>query len=231
MNHDDRRPSAVGDAEALAGEPISVPLADLRERLRAAAPLVDGDDPTSAQWRLLRDASAERGRVFEYHAEGWVDARGGSEHLCRFHETIGRWEKSTHENGAGWWVDPDGRFCLPATPRQYLERLDLANQVFGDDIRFVGVDVGPTPHSCRIRTTQPHVPGNAPNQSTLEEWLVALGFERQQHLQIGAYDSLCFRRESLWLFDVRPMNFVEITSGELFAIDVIVQNFEADAGS
>jgi hypothetical protein len=107
--------------------------------------------------------------------------------------------------------------CLPATPLQYLERLDAVNQVFGDDILFVGM----VDRERRILTSQPGIVGEIPTEQALLAWMVASGFEEQRGLQIGAYDARVFRRGGVWLFDVRPMNFVE-SGGELYPIDVIV---------
>jgi hypothetical protein len=42
-------------------------------------------------------------------------------------------------------------------------------------------------------------------------------------LRIGAYDALAYRSDEFWLFDVRPMNFVEDHKGDLFPIDIITQ--------
>ena len=94
-------------------------------------------------------------------------------------------------------------------------------EVFGDDIRLVGVDTDPRCHDTRIRTTQPHIVGEIPTIAMLHDWMQSAGYRREPDLSIGAYDALTFRREHIWLFDVRPMNFVE-REGELYPIDVIV---------
>ena len=218
------RSEARRDDETAEGEPIAHVLGDLRDRLRASRPLASGDDPISNQWRILRAAAGERGRLFEHRPSQWVDAREGSEHRCRFLPDPQRFEKLTKQDAAGWWVDISDRLhLLPATPIQYLERLDLANVVFGDDIRFVGVDVPrDRPHSHMIRTTQPFVEGDAPAVPEILAWLKDAGFEREADAQIGAYNAMCFRRDDLWLFDVRPANLV-LCDDEIYAVDIIVQ--------
>jgi hypothetical protein len=127
-----------------------------------------------------------------------------------------RWEKITMPHRAGWHVDLECMRCLPATPLQYLERLDAANQVFDDDILFVGMT-----EERRILTSQPDIVGEIPTPQMVLDWMEDQGFEEESGLQIGAYDAKTFRRASVWLFDVRPMNFVE-RNGELYPIDVIV---------
>lgn len=106
--------------------------------------------------------------------------------------------------------------CLPATPLQYLERLAAVKEVFGDDLLFVGVDEG-----RQIVTSQPDIVGEIPTMSMLVSWMEAQGFEEVPNVQVGAYDAKAYRRANVWLFDVRPMNFVE-RGGFLFPIDVIV---------
>lgn len=215
-------PFTLGAEAALAGEPLSIAIIDLRERLRTAGPLPEGDDGASLQWRLLRGGCAARGRLFPRDEARWTGARGGSEHRCRFIESLNRWEKLTLANRAGWWVDPEGLIALPATPLQYLERLQLVNEIFADDSRFVGLEVGAPGYSCSMATTQPHVLGVPPPLETIRAWFGALGFSEVSNVRVGANDAQCFRRDDLWAFDVRPMNFVQFGS-DLFPIDVILQ--------
>lgn len=143
--------------------------------------------------------------------------------MCRHLPEQERWEKVTHPNSAGFYIDFEVWKAIPATPLQYLQRLRLANRHLGDDIRFLGVETGPSQYTTRIRTTQPHVRGEAPSRKTLVSILTSLGF-RQEHKaeRLGAYDAMTFRRGSLWLFDVRPPNFKQ--SGDaVLPVDVIVQ--------
>ena len=122
--------------------------------------------------------------------------------------------------------------CVPATPLQYLVRMQLANEVFGDDVRFGGVFTGPGPGTCRIRTTQRLIAGERPEPNHIATWLSARGFSEQSNLRIAAYDAKSFHHAEadLWLFDVRPMNFVE-RDGSLYPIDVIIQRGAANAES
>ena len=217
---DDPRPRSPGSQEAPAGRPCADALADFRGRLRAAGPVSEWDEGDHP-WRILRDLARDGRYLGPHDVAAWLNARGGSEHLCRHLPDVERWEKVTLANSAGWWVDLESKRCLPATPLQYFERMAAVNEVFGDDTRLVGIDTGPGPHDTRIRTTQPQIVGESPSLERLVEWMEQAGFEREPDLTIGAYDALTFRREQVWVFDVRPMNFVE-REGELFPIDVIV---------
>jgi hypothetical protein len=174
---------------------------------------------------VLRTLAQRRARLFEHEVERWTGAPSGSEHLCRFLDHSGRWEKVTKANRAGWWVDLEEMRAVPATPSQYLRRLQLANEVLQDDFQLEGIETGPRAHDCRLRISQPHVQGESPSQRVLDEWIESWGFTVVSAHRIGAYDAVCCRRGSLWLFDVRPMNFV-LTEDErgCIPIDVIVQH-------
>jgi hypothetical protein len=143
--------------------------------------------------------------------------------VCRHLPEQERWEKITHANGAGFCIDFETWHVVDATPLQYLQRLRLVNRYLGDDIRFLGVETGPSRHTTRIRTSQPHVRGEAPSPETLVRLLVGLGFRRERRVErLGAYEAMTFRHGNLWLFDVRPPNFKQ--SGDLvLPVDVIVQ--------
>jgi hypothetical protein len=226
---------AERDGPRVAGGALADALGDLRERLRAAGEVASGDDPASHQWRLLRAGCSERRQLLEYREAEWLfpvasgapaakpQTRGGSEHQCRFLEAIGRWEKVTYPNQAGWWIDVEDRLTLTATPEQYLERLVLSNEVFGDDVQFLGLRVGPRSWDLRISTTQVHVRGESPPGSDIRDWLEARGFIEQFKMEVAAYRSLAFRRDDLWLLDVRPANFVRFEE-QIFPIDIIVQH-------
>lgn len=155
----------------------------------------------------------------------------GTEHNCRAIEPLERFLKVTKRNKAGWRVDFEDMRLYPATPLQYLRRLLLVNRYFSDEIEFVGLERGPGPNDTRIATTQPSLLSKSgalkhPPLSLLREQLEEFGFEclEPQDLPhvLGEPESMHFRRGDLWLFDVRPHNFV--ADGErCIPIDVIVQ--------
>lgn len=245
MTHDDRHPSSA-DEPAASSKSAFTTLRELRRRLRASPTLPEGDDAGAHQWRVLRKLCEDWGLVWQHDRASWLiqpdeeppseevfvpddgdeDGRAikGSEHVCRRLRHLDLWEKVTKANSAGWWIDVADWQYRPATPVQYLERLVAANRVLGDDIRFVGLNVGPERHTARIRTTQPHILGESPSAEDIRRFLVGYGFREQKGIRIGAYDAMSFRRRDIWLFDVRPMNF-KAYQDRLHPIDVIVQKW------
>lgn len=204
-----------------AGWSITDAVRDLRAVIRTSGALPEGDDSRAREWRLLRTLAEERGYVRE-HDPSLTWRAGGSQHLCRRVEGD-RWEKATHENGAGWWIDFDDMRAFPASPLEYLRRLELVNAELQDDVQLEAIEIGPSPDTCRFITTQPHVPGESPSPALLHAYLESYGFDLVRDHKIGAYDAVCCRRGDLWLFDVRPANFALGADGVCYPIDVLVQ--------
>lgn len=118
---------------------------------------------------------------------------------------------------------------LPASPLQYLNRLMLQNEIFGDDIRLLGIH-----RSCgalRMVTIQPDISGEPPTMPEISEFLGdEFGFRPLSIAPMGYYKSSSYLLGNLGLFDVHPANLVKVASGKLVPIDVIMVEFsELDA--
>lgn len=107
----------------------------------------------------------------------------------------------------------------------------MVNFYLGDEVEFVGLEVGPRDSDTRISTTQPSLLSNSgdlknPSLDRLKSWIEGFGFQmlnqREMPHLLGEAESIHFRRGELWLFDVRPHNYV-IDGDRCVPIDVIVQ--------
>lgn len=127
-----------------------------QETGRRSAP----DSPKSAARFVRRGAQAIRAgsaRISQYRAEyralvEWAEVAGlllpfsyieqfsfigdGAEHHVRKNEADGTAVKATHPNRFGHSTLDEGQ---SASPVEYLKRLAWQNQIFGDDIRILGV--------------------------------------------------------------------------------------------
>ena len=75
---------------------------------------------------------------------------------------------------AGYTIDLEGEpLLLPATPLGYLNRMEAQNQVFGDDVRFLGLWEDPA--GLRRVISQPDWIGEAPTFDDIEQSLHAQG--------------------------------------------------------
>jgi hypothetical protein len=105
-----------------------------------------------------------------------------------------------------------GSLTRGATPSEYLDRLDLQNLIFHDDIRLERV----VANSGKpiIITSQPFIMGVAATAAALDElMLVVKGYEK---LTDGAYYS---EREGLLVFDLLPRNAILAADGQIYPID------------
>ncbi len=141
------------------------------------------------------------------------------------------WRKFTKWNQSGYTVERvnEDLVFLPARPSQYLKRLLLQNEVFGDQIEFVGVQA--SGYHLRIVTEQPHIVGRAPDWEEMERLLAAQhGLRRLRVPPMGHYRSFSFLRGALGCFDVHPANCVVAEEGTIVPIDFVMVNFgEAEA--
>jgi hypothetical protein len=154
---------------------------------------------------------------------------GGREHDLTFLSAECRWCKFTKPDGCGLIVDfADGSpLLLPATPLQYLKRLRLQNNFWGDDIRLEGIQIQ-TP-GARIISTQPDVQGEAPALDFLQEYLCGeFGFRKLKIAPMGYYKSQSYLMGRFAMFDVHPANFVQVSPEIILPIDVIMMEFGGD---
>lgn len=180
----------------------------------------------SHQWGLFISWAYHRGAALP--ATLAPDREGGREHDLRFDAPNNRWLKFTRPFSAGYTVDREGDRLVrrPATPSAYLRRWRLANRLFGDDARLVGL-------SCLGRTqrlviSQPHRAGGAPTWEEIDRALweahglqpIPAGLLPADDLERRAY-----RRGRLAVFDVCPENAVRAADGGVAFFDVLPKVF------
>ena len=127
----------------------------------------------------------------------------GDEHQAWFEEKSGLWFKATYPNrfGLAW-----GRRGS-ATVRQYLTRLILQNNYFGDDIRLIAlVNAG---GKLRILISQPHVAGEPARYDDIQDWFGFLGFAR---LDSEGSIAWYLEEENLLVADAHEGNVIRASS-------------------
>ena len=114
-------------------------------------------------------------------------------------------------------------------PVEYLERLILQNELFSDQITFVGI--GGNIRAPRIMTRQPDIIGEAANDEEIVRMMTeALGFQcLPPRFSVGYQDSLAFIREDVAVFDLRPANVVRTPEGLIVPIDAIPARLDSAA--
>lgn len=109
----------------------------------------------------------------------------------------------------------------PGLPLEYLERLLLQNELFGDEVTFVGI--GGERNQPTIITRQPDIPGDFAEIAEIIYLMTReFGFELlPARFSIGYANSLAFIRGDIAVFDLRPANVVRTADGVIIPIDSI----------
>jgi hypothetical protein len=144
----------------------------------------------------------------------------GGEHLVYFQKRTQRYLKATLlERQLGYGIAL-GSLSRGATPSEYLDRLDLQNQIFDDDIRLERIVL----KSGRpiILTSQPFINGGVTTASAVDELMLGKGYEK---LTDGAYYS---GRDGLLMFDLFPRNAIQAADGQIYPIDPVIQRITPD---
>ena len=115
-----------------------------------------------------------------------------------------------------------GSLTRGATPSEYLDRLDLQNLIFHDDIqleRILSNNGKPI-----IITSQPFIKGVMATAASLDELMLDKGYEK---LADGAYYS---EPDGLLIFDLLPRNAILAADGQIYPIDPVIQRITPDFG-
>ena len=219
--HETQRLLQAGAAGALADA-----TAFLRRCLRADGP-ADGEDRDFSlperQWAALLEWAGSCGKILPLDFPA-PEREGGREHDGTIDETSGHWIKYTKPSASGYtvsWQEDGKPFLHNAPPLDYLQRLLWQNEIFGDDIRLVGLWQA-QPHQWRIVTTQPGLQGGRVTLDELATAFVVAGFTLLPWRGLGYEGSLSLRCEGFDIWDAHPANVLLSPEGLPLPIDVII---------
>ncbi len=155
--------------------------------------------------------------------EQFLVTKGGVEHDVVFDHETSTVLKFTKPGKAAYAVNFDlgTPQMVAALPLEYLDRLMLQNEIFGDNIRFVGI--GGDEGGRQIITRQDLVTGKPARWEDITKLMVNdLGFSKLRHNHgIGYEDSYAFVSEDSAVFDMRPANVFVTDDGLIIPIDCI----------
>jgi len=218
---DDNRKAVV----AHAGRPLE----SAANFTRGGGPPTPDHDASDADRR--KRVKVEQGRLIQWAQENGklgtsgrlppIFARGG-EHQVYFQNHTRRYLKVTLiERKLGYGL-AFGSHIQGATPSEYLDRLDLQNQIFHDDIRLERIVAnGGQPI---IIISQPAIKGTKATQPALDAMMTGMGYEK---LADGAYYD---EPNGLLIFDLFPRNAFQGADGQIYPIDPVVQRIAPDFG-
>jgi hypothetical protein len=114
-----------------------------------------------------------------------------------------------------------------AMPLEYLDRLILQNEVFGDSIELLGII--DKRQALHVVTSQPTIRGGATPVEMICEFMAAAGFRILPNLGIGRFGAVSFLRErdGIAAFDCHSANFL-VSNRRVIPIDVILVRASED---
>jgi SPP1 gp7 family putative phage head morphogenesis protein len=214
--------AARAGALADAGGTLESAAADARGSSRAAP---THDEPRHAR---LERIDREQRRLAEWAARqgklgGNLPASeaAGGEHQVSFAPATGRYLKVNRPDRHQGYGIGLGSHLQGASPAEYLDRLQLQNELFHDDIRLERV-VPRGSGGLAIVTSQPRISGEPAAAQEIDALMQAKGFAK---LAEGAYLA---RDRGLLVFDMFPRNVVRAADDTLYPIDPVIQRVDAD---
>jgi hypothetical protein len=187
-----------------------------------------GEEWNSARAReteALINWAEKNGRLIPLSAVQGRARHSGMEHGVWFDEPSGRWFKLTHSGEFGRFPEIDytldkqtQNWCQQVllrvgTPGEYLERMLLSRDLFGDDVNLEGVAKNGD-HAC-VLISQAHIIGKAPRTSEVTVFMRKAGF-------LPAPDFAWYKPDTgIGAFDAQVRNFLR-AGKEIIPIDLIL---------
>jgi len=187
---------------------------------------------------LLEEWAAAHGRIFQEDPTLSLARRQGhGEHCVGFHPESSCWWKTTHPGKCGVGAEfhygelppfaIGGVSARELLPSEYLNRLIVHNEEFGDDIRLEGYLAGESPS---VVISQPDIVGEPATAADMEFQMSAMGYLLLPGLNVGKAGSISFYHpeKRIALFDAHPGNFFR--TGEMtLPVDGIILKINEDA--
>jgi hypothetical protein len=207
-------------------------VADARRALKECAEFTRGGGPPTPDHDANHAARAKRLEAETERLIKWAQVHGflgnrlppeytrGGEHYVFYQRRRRRYLKATLPHRHKGFGIALGSFVHGATPSEYLDRLDLQNLIFEDDILLESIVV--KDEKAMIVTSQPAIKGLPPSQEALDELMKGKGYEL---LAEGAYYD---ERRGLRIFDLFPRNAIQVANGAVYPFDPVIQRISVE---
>ena len=185
-------------------------------------------EQSAREQRCLAEWASDAGLLVSRRLADWralckTSDVGGEEHHVFSLAESGCVQKVTRNGLFGLWIELVGDQIKqrPATPLEYLTRLDLANTIWHDDIRLVKV-IRDAP-KIHLVTTQPIIYGSTPSEEEIAGCMLSFDFE-----SVPGTRGWFRRSDHLLALDAHTGNFVKTIGGVVVPIDLPMGCIGAD---
>lgn len=207
-------------SKGAAGIALAAHVAELRGRCETAARLQGGSTHYHEELGIFREYASEAGL---YLAEAPRELSRtpddeGNEHQVWFEETSGCYLKATWPDFFGLLVIHRPHEEPKASPIDYLERWQLHNEVFGDEVRFLGALQ--TEGGLRMLIRQPAIAGAPASEEEIRRFFTDSGWLPFKIEGNTAYFDPARR---VVISDTHRANLILMDDGLLAPIDLRVQ--------
>lgn len=213
--------SAYEPSHAPAGIPLQALVAELRSRCEAVSRLQGGSTYYHEELSIFRQHAAEQGLFLQAPPDelSRVPDEEGNEHQVWYRPESKAVLKATWPDFFGLLVVHRPNEEHKASPIAYLERWSLHNELFGDDVRFLGAlatDSGP-----RLLIQQPAIAGTPATDEQIQRFFISSGWQR---FIIDGNVAYFDHERRVVISDTHRGNIILMDDGLLAPIDLRVQS-------
>ncbi|MGL5018386.1 MAG: hypothetical protein ACRDBP_09650 [Luteolibacter sp.] len=207
--------------EVAAGIPLKAHVDELRSRCEAVARFQGGSTHYLEELAIFRTYAAEKGLILaQPPAElSRTPDDEGNEHQVWFDADSACFLKATWPGFFGLLVIHRQNEEPKASPIAYLERWLLHNELFGDDVRFLGaVEVS---GQQRMLIRQPAIAGEPATLEEIDSFFTGNGWLR---FSVGGETAFFDPEKNVAISDTHRGNLILMDDGLLAPIDLRVQS-------
>lgn len=212
--------SAHEPSHAAAGIPLKAPVEELRSRCEAVARFQGGSTYFHEELGIFRQYAEESGLFLQASPVELIRTpdEEGNEHQVWFDEASQSYLKATWPDFFGLLVVHRTHEEHKASPIAYLERWLLHNELFGDQVTFLGALQSES--GLRLLIRQPAIAGTPATDAQIQQFFTDSGWKR---FVIEGNTAFFDPVRNMVISDTHRGNLILMDDGILAPIDLRVQ--------